>query len=503
MCFKLRGGRGQWPRPSFHTFLIGRGSLLLLLILAACNESLPPEQAPSEASIAYSGNFRGFQRPCGCNDEQLGGLPRLGSVLDAARAELSRAKPPQTDLPQLYPPDALALPHPLWLIECGNFSSAANRFPGLRSLTHLQVLASLGFKAAIPGSAELELTEEHALASLGESPVPITSCNLKPRSPDLSVARYVELAPGWYVVGVTADRRTPEARAEGWAEVGDPVECAREVIEQLPERAQVIIAAAEMSPALAKGLASLPITLVIGYDSASDPDWPDNLAPAVAPPSRRGTSRNLVALRQQEGRGVVEPWEVALGEQWPDKGSVLELLGEGQNRAGKRIETATAGWRDIDWGSPGGMKQAKNAPSSAKRNKEYLPAYAGSESCQACHAEAYAAWAGSAHSHAYEVLVERQEAMTLDCLECHSVGLAEPGGFDPTRPEQSLAAVGCESCHGPGQQHILLFAGKKKAGELQDDLKIMRGDLASCQSCHDDYNSPAFEQESYWQRIDH
>ena len=52
--------------------------------------------------------------------------------------------------------------------------------------------------------------------------------------------------------------------------------------------------------------------------------------------------------------------------------------------------------------------------------------------------------------------------------------------------------VGCESCHGPGEQHSLnpkvrtLFAAKDQ-----------------CLQCHDRENSPAFEYATYWSKIVH
>jgi hypothetical protein len=43
------------------------------------------------------------------------------------------------------------------------------------------------------------------------------------------------------------------------------------------------------------------------------------------------------------------------------------------------------------------------------------------------------------------------------------------------------------------------------AGEMKvtEDRGIVRGDLNACLRCHDEYNSPRFEKDSYWAKIRH
>ena len=93
-------------------------------------------------------------------------------------------------------------------------------------------------------------------------------------------------------------------------------------------------------------------------------------------------------------------------------------------------------------------------------------------------------------------LVERGEDGKAACLECHTTGYGKTGGFDPALPhaqQPDLARVGCESCHGPGGDHIKPEA--KKIGSI-----ISLGDkcdscviLQICGACHDPENDPDFE----------
>jgi peroxiredoxin len=117
--------------------------------------------------------------------------------------------------------------------------------------------------------------------------------------------------------------------------------------------------------------------------------------------------------------------------------------------------------------------------------------FVGSESCQRCHEVEYETWSESAHARAFASLERKNEHENADCQRCHTTGFEKEGGF----PEggDALLAVGCESCHGPGGDHvpheepppgsILKLADKCDTCVL----------LQICGSCHDEENDPGFE----------
>jgi peroxiredoxin len=123
-------------------------------------------------------------------------------------------------------------------------------------------------------------------------------------------------------------------------------------------------------------------------------------------------------------------------------------------------------------------------------------AYVGSDACQGCHADEHAAWATQPHAKALDTLAAAGKAGDADCLRCHTTGLGKPGGFALGGGAQpGLAGVGCESCHGPGGDHVA--AGGKERGSI---LKLSDkcgscAILQICGSCHDDANDPGFEFE--------
>jgi peroxiredoxin len=133
--------------------------------------------------------------------------------------------------------------------------------------------------------------------------------------------------------------------------------------------------------------------------------------------------------------------------------------------------------------------------------KDVLPTQAehvGSEACRTCHEAEFATWAGNPHAAALASLASQGKQADPDCLRCHATAFGKPGGFPASADvadHDDLARVGCESCHGPGGDHITEGATKLGSivslGDKCDSCVI----LQICGGCHDDANDPGFEFE--------
>ena len=160
------------------------------------------------------------------------------------------------------------------------------------------------------------------------------------------------------------------------------------------------------------------------------------------------------------------------------------------------------------------------------------PHYVGSEACKGCHSDMYKKWLTTPHSHAYQKLEETKNPSLRqydpECIVCHTVGFGYKSGFRDETSTPKLKNVGCESCHGPGSEHIVSeqdrTSGKaaphsQKWRELMNpyrtpdgpetekarDNRILRADVF-CQTCHDKDNdvhwlNKAFERK--WMKIWH
>jgi hypothetical protein len=433
-------------------------------------------------------------------------------------------------------------PDSTWPIECGNFSWVGGHFADIRLKSYLDILHTIGFKAAVLGAGELQLRDVDAKA-LGGSRIQLVSANVKLRQPLFELRPYVELAPGWYVTGVSSWQpmgQTPPTTS--WWELADPVASVKAVLAGLPKDAKVVVVATYQPDSVYAELRKLPIAALIGpghwegqraQDTSGMLDTPlmpsapqlDLPLPVELPaPPAKGVFLPLLLLRPDDAHPAelhADATFLAVDQSWPDDPEVEKLLDE--NAAAlrdrlkqQRAEVAKAYGDDPQFGMAGQFMpegQQELTPELLAAKLRAPVRYLGSESCTRCHAPAVKVWQASKHAHALDTLVKHNEGNSLDCLQCHTVGLYEPTGYSPDEPNPKLGAVGCESCHGPGSHHssaaeLAKLQGGKWPALSEADAKLgryatIRSDASSCLKCHDKYNSPKFEFGTYWAKTKH
>ena len=122
--------------------------------------------------------------------------------------------------------------------------------------------------------------------------------------------------------------------------------------------------------------------------------------------------------------------------------------------------------------------------------------YVGAQTCQACHAGAWDFWnkalvevtatdaTGKKSSHlsghvkAWDTLVHAGRDKDRSCVGCHSAGFDLEGGACTTTTlvERQLTAVQCESCHGAGSAHVAGGGDKTKIARAVPETR--------CRECH-------------------
>jgi hypothetical protein len=158
--------------------------------------------------------------------------------------------------------------------------------------------------------------------------------------------------------------------------------------------------------------------------------------------------------------------------------------------------------------------------------------YAGSQACADCHTIAMGIWQNTPHAHGTETLVKRTDPprqFDPECVSCHATGW-EPqkyfpfeSGFVGLKETPTLAGNGCENCHGPAAQHVAVENGEADATDEEREalraalrLKIVDnegnkpgqvykegGVVDMCMHCHDLDNSPDFDFQTYWPKVEH
>ncbi|MFT3838508.1 MAG: multiheme c-type cytochrome [Myxococcaceae bacterium] len=120
------------------------------------------------------------------------------------------------------------------------------------------------------------------------------------------------------------------------------------------------------------------------------------------------------------------------------------------------------------------------------------PHFTGDESCRDCHEGAFPIWEKSKHHEALATLEKKGKALHLDCVGCHVTGWQQPSGVCRIDKLEGHGQVGCESCHGPGSNHV---EDPRKSNIL--NVKSPK----VCVGCHDHENSPSFDFEKYLAQI--
>jgi hypothetical protein len=118
--------------------------------------------------------------------------------------------------------------------------------------------------------------------------------------------------------------------------------------------------------------------------------------------------------------------------------------------------------------------------------------YVGSSNCKSCHTYEHEQWSQKSHATAFYTLEKDNYHYDPQCVGCHVVGYEYEEGFRTKEETPHLIHVGCESCHGPGIQHIL--NPQKEYGSTNKD---------TCLECHQPEHSPNFKYEKFREQIRH
>jgi hypothetical protein len=142
--------------------------------------------------------------------------------------------------------------------------------------------------------------------------------------------------------------------------------------------------------------------------------------------------------------------------------------------------------------------------------------YSGTKQCADCHEDAHKIWRKSKHAAAWNALAKNAIPPRIndpECIACHVVGwnrkeqVPYKNGFLTQKTTPDLINVGCESCHGPCENHVNAEKGAdvKLQEKLRNAIKLSVDKNAKkiCIECHDGDNSPHFEFKTYWEKIKH
>ncbi len=441
----------RWCMRWSNNFFLG----LTLVLLTACGDSNSGTgtgtSSPVEATspqIAWATHTAGRFEPCGCSAGMHGGLLRRLTLL--RRGDVART---------------LSL-------EGGGWTAGAADHQRLHSDAYLAGLAAAKVAAVGLGRAEVALGRTTLAAHVAQAPLPLVCANLRDKAGTLicapSVRCTIELpanATGSATVFTVTSIVPADAVGEGLV-VDDAVEALVRLADTAAGTRLVVLADLDEAGLSELARAVPAIAVIVGGD--------------VSSPSQTAVAVGQTRIIHQANHGKALGWWT-----FGDDTCRYQLLTEDIPEDTAMRQRVITLQRTI----ASATLQADSRIERAAGD----PAYAGPSACAGCHPQASATHATSRHAHALAALTAKGYDADPDCLRCHVTGLGKPDGWFRRDQRTELAAVTCESCHGPASAHVA-SAGKAPLTPVSP---------ATCVGCHDAENSPHFSYDVYWPKISH
>jgi len=446
---------------------------------------------PTQARLAFviTGRQEGYMEPCGCAglDRMKGGMSRRHTLFKQLRQK----------------------GWPVVGLDVGGVAKGYGWQAVLKFHTMVRGMRRMGYSAIALGTTDLELpTGELAADAAGVpgQPNAFLSANAAMfgfATNMTSKIRVVEA--GGMKIGITAilgKQFQRELQDSDTIELADPEPALAAVVPQLKQNAEylVLLAHATMqeSVELAQKFPDFDLVVTAG-GGATPPASPvrvpgnDTLMIEVG---EKGMDAVVLAMFDDPARPM-RYQRVPLDSRFPASPEMaLEM-------------TVYQDQLEREWLSrpPEGKIPHQQA--------HLLGKFVGSQACKSCHETSYDVWKKSGHAKAYRTLVEVDPPRIYDpeCISCHVIGwhpqehFRFQAGFASVEETPQLIDVGCEDCHGPGGAHVAAEQGADSAlqQQLQKAMVISKEDSQKdqCRTCHDLDNSPDFEFETYWPKVEH
>ena len=490
---------------------------------------MQPESPPRGPTLRlyFVADLDGYLEPCGCQSRPLGGIDRLAQAIRAEQANAPRSL--LVSVGSLFFAEPRLDPAMVW-----------QEREKARALTG--ILNGINLAAWAPGPSDFALGAQTLGALRSELQGAALGANAGLSGSTLRVVDGVRVG----IVGVTDYRPAVGEAAPEAPPTTDPVAAARrEVAAVRAQGAQVVVVLASTPRRQARAIAG-------DVDGVDFVVAARNEA-AVAPlPERIGGAYLVTASNQGKGLGVVDLYLRGAGalvdaseqsrvaeraridaragdlrariDAWSrDPGTDAAALAAQRarlaelerQRAAVEARRAPTQGRWFDYRAVEIAPEVPKLPAIEQQIASYFRAvnehnrvefatrrappappgtasYAGTESCRECHEEAYQVWTHTRHSHAYRTIEVVSKNFNLSCVGCHVTGYRQPGGSEVVQNE-GLRDVQCESCHGPGSQHIEARGHAARVASIR-----LRVDGQFCATqCHTPEHSDRFNYDRY------
>ena len=363
---------------------------------------------PPSVVILYTGGTQSHLEPCGCYQEQSGGLPRRAYIVEQIR---------KGGFPTL-------------LVDAGNIFDGKEEIDTKRCKVNLKAMSAMGYDAAALSQTDLSYGDAYLRQQRAVATFPFLVSTKNDFTQPVAIKNI-----GQHTIAFVADV----------------------IQKQAVSQADVVVALGNVE-------ASKHIDVVI---------QPDEIE------TMESESRTLYVGSTPEGKtlGFLALWIGSDGELTRHYAAQLSLAGDVEESESVR-QLLTDFYREVG-------QSSDLTPLFADQHLEQDPqnGYASATACQKCHEQEYLQWSATRHAFAFETLLKKERYFDAGCVSCHTTGLGYSTGFQIGNQDSTLKGVQCETCHGPGKQHV----GNPKKTNIRSGA-----DTSLCLDCHDTKHSPGF-----------
>lgn len=422
-------------------------------------------------AIYFTCDTQGRLEPCGCFTGQHGGLTRLKTYMDAQPAGMSLR------------------------FDAGDSIGGKDDYHLIHYRHMLRAFARLEFDAINLGHREAQVSAAQLRDLARESPVPLIGANLldtETGAPVVSPYRILRRgAVRIGVVGAVDPRGIGDRLGEG-LRIEEIDTALAALLPELRERADIFVLLAFTDEA---GLARLAQEFY---------EFSVILGGRVRQPAQSlvRENRSVIFYTTNEARtvGTIDA-EVRDGRRLEVTGGRVILLHDEIPEHDAFVALSDAYREEI--------RHTRLALDDlAGMDDERIPgvdpsaSYVGSAACASCHEDEHRIWKSTGHAHAFSTLQEKGADADPNCIACHTVGFGTPSGYRREFGDSRMVNVGCESCHGPGSEHVVQRMAERASGE-EAMFRFRTLTAADCTQCHYGEFSRPFRWEAFWPIIEH
>lgn len=485
-------------------------AVYLVAALAAAVLLIPglgcgPNAHIARLTVLVSGYTLAYIKNCGCSSGQKGGEVRKARLI---KEERKMAKQPrQADR---------GLDSEVLLVELGNFTDPVDAVHKVQSKGVVESMKLLAYDSVGLGFNELRYQQDELYQLLNDPSLKVCAANLSFKPPTIGKDSSKELAAlvrpfvvtqyeSGFRVGIIhlIDTNIQDELPDGYGyELLPCGPAAEQLLRKYHDQADlwlITIANPLYQGADLEAIGKLEDALLAIGVTDPNPHQDERSAQVVYP--------YFVSKPYEKAKDVVRV-QVYFG---PDKAQ--PVIDNQRIAISDLIQPDTDAQKILDKIQPE-LEAIQNIEDEKNKGIVRHPTYMGTESCSECHVEMVEQLSKSKHVHAYETLIEKKEQKSARCTPCHVVGHALmggkkwSGGWNVLDNPPAMQGVQCENCHGPGEYHIQAHRkGAKKPAELstegRDEFGLLPASDQTCIVCHDPANSPNFDFNTYWPKIEH